>query len=464
MLKRKLKLKPEVKLLLLLLLLAIVIIGDTICFKILSPHFLVSNYEKKYIQNYGDSTNKYSPSVCYGITSDCKNVDVQIKGEVDYNTLGTYELEYIYTYKDKTYTIDQTIEVKDTEPPVISLNKKDILVCPNGKIQNIDVTVIDNYDEDIKEKLKSEIKDNKLYLSVTDSNNNTTEKIIDATIKDDEAPKIKINGSKNKTIIIGSKYNDEGATVSDNCSTPELKTEGSVDPNTLGTYTIKYTATDEANNTSTEERKVYVKNKEAGSRVIYLTFDDGPGAYTNQLLDILKKYNVKVTFFVTGKGDDSIIKREYDEGHTVALHTNTHNYNYIYSSQENYFEDLYAIRNRVKRITGIESNIIRFPGGTSNTVSKISMRELAKEVTNRGFYYFDWNVSSGDAGGTTTSDGVYNNVISNLKSGSSVVLQHDIKKFSVDAVEKIIQYGLDNGYTFKALDETSPVVHHGANK
>ena len=464
MLKRKLKLKPEVKLLLLLLLLAIVIIGDTICFKILSPHFLVSNYEKKYIQNYGDSTNKYSPSVCYGITSDCKNVDVQIKGEVDYNTLGTYELEYIYTYKDKTYTIDQTIEVKDTEPPVISLNKKDILVCPNGKIQNIDVTVIDNYDENIKEKLKSEIKDNKLYLSVTDSNNNTTEKIFDATIKDDEAPKIKINGSKNKTIIIGSKYNDEGATVSDNCSTPELKTEGSVDPNTLGTYTIKYTATDEANNTSTEERKVYVKNKEAGSRVIYLTFDDGPGAYTNQLLDILKKYNVKVTFFVTGKGDDSIIKREYDEGHTVALHTNTHNYNYIYSSQENYFEDLYAIRNRVKRITGIESNIIRFPGGTSNTVSKISMRELAKEVTNRGFYYFDWNVSSGDAGGTTTSDGVYNNVISNLKSGSSVVLQHDIKKFSVDAVEKIIQYGLDNGYTFKALDETSPVVHHGANK
>ena len=225
-----------------------------------------------------------------------------------------------------------------------------------------------------------------------------------------------------------------------------------------------YKTTDEANNTSTEERKVYVKNKEAGSRVIYLTFDDGPGAYTNQLLDILKKYNVKVTFFVTGKGDDSIIKREYDEGHTVALHTNTHKYNYIYSSQENYFEDLYAIRNRVKRITGIESNIIRFPGGTSNTVSKISMRELAKEVTNRGFYYFDWNVSSGDAGGTTTSDGVYNNVISNLKSGSSVVLQHDIKKFSVDAVERIIQYGLDNGYTFKALDETSPVVHHGANK
>ena len=464
MLKRKLKLKPQVKLILLLLLLATVIVVDTICFKRLSPRFLIDNYSKTYVLNYGDSSNKYTPSVCYGITSDCKEVDVQVKGEVDYNTLGEYKLEYTYTYKDKIYTIEQTVEVKDTEPPVISLNSENILVCPNGKIQNIDITVTDNYDEDIKDKLKSEVKDNKLYLSVTDSNNNTTEKIYDATIKDDEAPIININGSKNKTVIVGTKYTEEGATVTDNCSTPELNTSGSVDPNTLGTYIIKYTATDEANNTTTEERKVYVKNREAGSRVIYLTFDDGPGAYTNQLLDILKKYNVKVTFFVTGKGDDSIIKREYDEGHTVALHTNTHNYSYIYASQENYFEDLYAIRNRVKRITGVESNIIRFPGGTSNTVSKISMKELAKEVTNRGFYYFDWNVSSGDAGGTTTSDGVYNNVVSSLKSGASVVLQHDIKKFSVDAVERIIQYGLDNGYTFKALDETSPVVHHGANK
>ena len=464
MIRRRLRLKPGFKILFLFMFLSVIVVGDYICIKELTPHFLVANYEKEYVLNYGDSTTKYSPSVCYGIVSDCKSVEASVQGDVDYNTLGTYKLEYTYKYLDKTYVIDQLVEVKDTEAPTITLNDDEIKVCPNGKIQKLDITISDNYDKDIKDKLKTEIRDNKLYLSITDSNNNTKEEIYDAIIKDDEAPKININGSSNKTVIVGLNYTEEGATVTDNCDSPEVKTSGTVDTSTVGTYTIKYSATDNSNNTSTVERKVKVKNHEAGSRVIYLTFDDGPGAYTNHLLDILKKYNVKVTFFVTGNGDDSVIKREYDEGHTVALHTNTHNYSYIYASQANYFEDLYAVRNRVKRITGVESNIIRFPGGTSNTVSKISMKELAKEVTNRGFYYFDWNVSSGDAGGTTTADGVYNNVINGLKAGSSVVLQHDIKKYSVDAVERIIQYGLTNGYTFKALDETSPVVHHGANK
>ncbi len=464
MLKKRLKLKRKFKILLLVLFLLTVIVCDYICFIKLSPNFRIKDYSSIVLLNYGDDSTKYSPSVCYGITSNCKEVKTIINGTVDYNTIGEYKLEYTYSYEDKNYTIEQIVEVKDLEAPNIVLNDDEIKVCPNGKIQKLDVTITDNYDKDIKDKLKTTLNEDKIILTITDSNGNTTEKTYDAIIKDDEKPVIKINGSINKTIIVGTNYKEEGATVKDNCSSPEIKTTGSVDSNKIGTYIIKYTATDESNNSTTVERKVNVKNREAGSRVIYLTFDDGPGAYTNQLLDILKKYNVKVTFFVTGKGDDSIIKREYDEGHTVALHSNTHNYSYIYSSQDNYFEDLYAIRNRVKRITGIESNIIRFPGGTSNTVSKISMKELAKEVTNRGFYYFDWNVSSGDAGGTTTADGVYNNVVSSLKSGASVVLQHDIKKFSVDAVERIIQYGLENGYTFKRLEETSPVVHHGANK
>ena len=79
-----------------------------------------------------------------------------------------------------------------------------------------------------------------------------------------------------------------------------------------------------------------------------------------------------------------------------------------------------------------------------------------------GYYYFDWNVSSGDAGGTTTADGVYNNVVNSLKPGTSVVLQHDIKKYSVEAVERIIQYGLENGYTFERLTTSSPKIRHGA--
>ena len=141
-------------------------------------------------------------------------------------------------------------------------------------------------------------------------------------------------------------------------------------------------------------------------------------------------------------------------------------FNYVFSSEPSYdayFKDLYKVRDRVKRITGYESNIIRFPGGTSNGVSpKISMKSLSKQVLNKGFVYFDWNVSSGDAGGQTTSDGVYYAVVNYLKSGTSVVLQHDIKKYSVEAVDRIIQYGKANGYTFERLREDSPKIRHGA--
>ena len=91
------------------------------------------------------------------------------------------------------------------------------------------------------------------------------------------------------------------------------------------------------------------------------------------------------------------------------------------------------------------------------------MSTLTREVQNRGYKYFDWNISSGDAGGTTTSDGVFINVTRSLKDDYSIVLQHDTQGFSVDAVERIIIYGLQNGYTFSVLDENSPGAHHGVN-
>jgi peptidoglycan/xylan/chitin deacetylase (PgdA/CDA1 family) len=207
-----------------------------------------------------------------------------------------------------------------------------------------------------------------------------------------------------------------------------------------------------------------------GNRIVYLTFDDGPSdAYTNRLLDILAKYGVKATFFVTGSGDDALIKREFDEGHTVALHSSSHSYAYIYANVDNYFADLYAIRDRVQRITGYAPSLIRFPGGSSNTVSALYdggmkiMSYLTAEVERRGFNYADWNVSSGDAGGATTADQVFENVVYRLSEGRSVVLQHDVKGFSVDAVERIIQYGQANGYTFLPMTSDSFMAHHGVN-
>ncbi len=286
-------------------------------------------------------------------------------------------------------------------------------------------------------------------------------------VEDTYAPVINLLGSENETIAVGDKYIDLGVDAYDIGGEFELSIVGEVDPNTVGDYEIKYTAIDDSGNTTKKVRKVRVI-KPTGT--IYLTFDDGPSEHTGRLLDVLKKYGVKATFFVTGRGDDTYFKREYDEGHTVALHTNTHNYAYVYSSIDNYFSDLNTISNRVKAQTGIESKLIRFPGGSSNLVSRRYdgrtriMSKLVNEVTKRGYTYFDWNVDSNDAGGAKTADEVFNNVTSRLVGGGdSVVLQHDVKGFSVDAVERIIEYANAHGFIFKKLNAGSYTAHHGVN-
>ena len=203
-----------------------------------------------------------------------------------------------------------------------------------------------------------------------------------------------------------------------------------------------------------------------GNKVVYLTFDDGPSRYTSRVLDILDKYGVKATFFVTNQfpAYQYMIGETYRRGHTIALHTYTHNYATVYASEDAYYHDLSMINDICVRQTGVAPNIVRFPGGTSNTVSKRYckgiMSTLANSISYHGYYYCDWNVSSGDAGGAKTRAAVANNVISGIKRHSvSVVLQHDITSHSVEAVDDIIFWGLSNGYTFLPMSETTPMVH-----
>ena len=168
-----------------------------------------------------------------------------------------------------------------------------------------------------------------------------------------------------------------------------------------------------------------------------------------------------------------MIKREYEEGHTVALHSKTHDYATIYKSSDAFWSDIGAISDRVERITGQKSKLFRFPGGSSNTVSRHYntgiMTRLANEASEKGYTYFDWNISSGDAGGLTSStfqgkvDEEVANVTRNLsKSRGNVVLMHDIKQTTANAIERIVKYGKDNGYTFDVLD-SSVVCHQKIN-
>ncbi|MCR5310113.1 MAG: polysaccharide deacetylase [Lachnospiraceae bacterium] len=205
-----------------------------------------------------------------------------------------------------------------------------------------------------------------------------------------------------------------------------------------------------------------------GFRRVYLTFDDGPSVNTGQILDILKEYNVKATFFVIrkdGRNNEKLYRRIVDEGHTLGMHSNTHEYSVVYKSEEAFKEDTVSLQDFLYLVTGEESKYYRFPGGSSNRVSHIDMKVFASELHDMGIEYYDWNVSAGDAVIPRPDSGtVYSNVISGiLNHESSIVLLHDTasKKSTVAALPKIIEYlqSLDDTVILPITDGTRPIQH-----
>ena len=233
----------------------------------------------------------------------------------------------------------------------------------------------------------------------------------------------------------------------------------------------------EENNKNTEQQKNEnnKKNKSSNSvnGVIFLTFDDGPSSnITPKVLDILKKEDVKATFFVLNysQANEHLIQRIVNEGHTIGIHGYSHEYSKIYKSKDAFLNNVYTLQEKIKKSTGVTTMYMRFPGGSSNTVSrhykKGIMTELSKEMLKRGFKYFDWNVSSGDAGGAKNAKKVYKNVTKNLsKKRGNMVLMHDFasNKKGLEALPKIIKYAKEHGYTFSAINDNTPMYGQHIN-
>lgn len=212
------------------------------------------------------------------------------------------------------------------------------------------------------------------------------------------------------------------------------------------------------------------KMKTAKGRV-YLTFDDGPSPNTDSILRILRENDIKATFFVIGRTDERALdgyRRIVKEGHTIALHSYTHDYGLIYASLDNFKKDYYAVSDLIFKTTGVRCKYYRFPGGSSNTVSKIDMHKPADFLKQEGIKYFDWNVMSGDAVKNPPSPGeLYTNVMTGVrKMGNSVVLMHDSfgKKSTVKALPKIIKSLKKENYLILPIDDSTPVVHHNIKK
>ena len=288
-------------------------------------------------------------------------------------------------------------------------------------------------------------------------------------------PIITLVGGETLTVEANFTFTDPGYYAVDylrNNISDRVKVSGEVIPYLTGTYRITYSATDDDGRTSNVVRQVEVvpvpmpEIVTPPQKTVYLTFDDGPCGYTEKLLDVLKKYDAKATFFIVGeKGHTETIRRAYEEGHAIGVHCYTHEYKLIYKNEQAFFDDFLKTQEIIKEQTGSYTRIFRFPGGSANTASRRNkgiMTRLTKIMEDMGYRYFDWNVTAGDSSGKNyTSTDVKNRVVGGIRAHSdfAVVLQHDIHYQSVSAVESILKWGKENGYTFLALDLTSPVVH-----
>lgn len=203
-----------------------------------------------------------------------------------------------------------------------------------------------------------------------------------------------------------------------------------------------------------------------GKKLVYLTFDDGPSEYTNEILDILKEYDVKATFFVLAKdGYEEEYWRIIDEGHTLAIHSYTHQYSQIYDSPEAFRQDIVQMSDYIYDLTGYRCEFYRFPGGSSNSIIQFDKDECFDILESEGLIYFDWNVTSKDASSyRLSSQAIVNNVLSGTsQTNHAVVLMHDAsdKYTTVQALPEIIEslQADENTVFLPITNGTTPVCH-----
>lgn len=293
---------------------------------------------------------------------------------------------------------------------------------------------------------------------------------------DTTPPTIELVGNNTINVPSNSEYQEEGYVAKDSV-------DGEIDDNVEikkeeineSKYKLIYTAKDLSGNSSSIERIVNIvepvkKEDESKNGYVYLTFDDGPSFdMTPQILDILKEENVKATFFIINYKENKkdLVKRIVDEGHTVGIHGNSHKYSEEYKSVDSYINTIHVMEEKIKTDTGVTTNLIRFPGGSSNTISSKYcegiMSKLTKIVLQNGYRYFDWNIDSEDSGGAKDANDVYCNVVNGLsKKRPNVILMHDFNgnKKTLGALRSIIQYCKKNGYTIDKITDDTPMITH----
>lgn len=451
-------------------LLGVLFVGIILCISIV---FVLRQSPIKFVKERQIEINsvvdytKFIKSVKNGSKNEIK-ID---SSKVDIKKLGEYPVTY--QFKDKEKTIK--VKVVDTVEPKVTLNSKKVAL--NEKVKP------EKFIKKIEDQTKTTVSFRKNYkfdklgtkdieIVVEDEGKNKVTKTVKVeVVKDEKAPTI-IAG--NKSFIIGSKVDLKSIVnvVDDFDPHPVLTIDDSkLDLKKVGQYKVVYVAKDFSGNESKKEVIIQMIDKTAkDEKVVYLTFDDGPSRHTPEVLEILEKYDCKASFFITGMNPNyrKYIKIAHDQGHTIGLHTYSHNYSQVYSSVDVYFDDLNKIGQLAKDYIGYVPKYIRFPGGSSNTISRKYtpkiMTKITKMVENQGYSYYDWNAENGDGYSKMSKSEMIRRATMS-KEKKIMILMHDAngKQNTVDILPTVIEHYQKQGYTFKAIDDSSIVPHQHVN-
>lgn len=286
---------------------------------------------------------------------------------------------------------------------------------------------------------------------------------------------ILLEGGEELTWTCGVPFTDPGYTAygrEGEDMTDSVTVKGKVRAWRVGSYTLSYRLKDSKGTIARVKRTVKVVKAKLPDTVkqpkktIYLTFDDGPGPYTEKVLKILDKYGIKATFFIVASRSrcEEILPKIAAAGHTIGIHAYRHHIPTLYESEESFFSDFLHAQKIVRRYTGSYATVARLPGGGKSASFLVGQyagryKTFEKRMHNMGIRYYDWDIQP--ESGFQTTEGTYQSFVYFMKKqkGPTIVLQHDTRYYSVQALEQMIQWGLDHGYTFLPIDQTTPEVH-----
>ena len=211
------------------------------------------------------------------------------------------------------------------------------------------------------------------------------------------------------------------------------------------------------------EKKIL--NKETNYKIAYITFDDGPYHSTDKVLEILKKYNVKATFFTIGLDKDTCYdnrnyscketyKKIVDNGHTIANHTYSHQiFNGLYSSANSFITQIEKQEQLIQERTGAKTNIMRFPGGngTCHAIAGSQCNTIKARLKEKGYGWIDWTAQDGDGGYVASTDVAWKNFTGSINEDIEVVLFHDYSGITISILPSVIEYLQERNYILLPL-------------